>query len=83
MISSGINVGDGSIIAAGAVVVKDVEPYSIVGGIPAKHIRYRFDERIREQLLELRWWEYPIESLNGINFSDINQAISQLQSLHS
>ena len=44
MIRSGVKIGDGAIIASGAIVTKDVEPYSIVGGIPARHIRYRFDE---------------------------------------
>lgn len=53
----GVKIGDGAIVAAGAVVVKDVEPYSIVGGVPAKHIKYRFDEETRRKLLELRWWD--------------------------
>lgn len=44
MIRSGVKIGDGAIIASGAIVTKDVEPYSIVGGIPARHIRYRFDD---------------------------------------
>lgn len=57
-INTGVTVGHGAIIATGAVVVNDVEPYSIVGGIPAKHIRWRFDAEIRRRMLNTRWWEY-------------------------
>jgi len=57
MIKSGVSIGVGSVIGAGAVVVKDVEPYSVVGGVPAKFIKYRFDKNIREMLLESKWWE--------------------------
>lgn len=52
-IMSGVHIGQGAVIAAGAVVTKDVEPYAIVGGVPAKVIRYRFDEDIRAKLLEI------------------------------
>lgn len=55
-IIAGINIGDGAIIAAGAMVTKDVEPYSIVGGVPAQIIRYRFDRKKIEYLLKLKWW---------------------------
>lgn len=57
MIMSGVTIGDGAVIAANAHVVKDVSPYEIVGGNPAKHIKWRFDEEIRELLLKLKWWE--------------------------
>lgn len=59
LILPGITIGDGAIIGAGAVVTKDVPPYAIVGGNPAKVIRYRFDEAQREALLEIRWWDWP------------------------
>jgi len=55
-ILSGVEVGDGAIIGTGAIVTKNVEPYSIVVGVPAKHIKYRFPKHIREQLLEIKWW---------------------------
>jgi acetyltransferase-like isoleucine patch superfamily enzyme len=57
IILGNINIGDGSIIAAGAVVTKDVEPYSIVGGVPAKHIKYRFNENTRNELKRKKWWD--------------------------
>ena len=57
MIKSGVRIGDGAIIATGAIVTKDVEPYSIVGGIPAKLIRYRFSREEIEWLQGLKWWE--------------------------
>lgn len=73
MIKSGISVGNGAIIAAGSVVVKDVEPYSIVGGVPAKHIRYRFNEEQITFLLDSRWWENDLSWLkqNKDHFMDI------------
>lgn len=61
IIMDGVTIGIGAIIAAGAVVTKNVESYSIVGGIPAKHIKYRFDEQTRNFLQESQWWDYPNE----------------------
>lgn len=61
VITSGVTVGHGAIVATRAVVVKDVEPYSIVGGNPAKHIRYRFDEPTREALLRIKWWDWSTD----------------------
>lgn len=57
VILGGVKIGHGAVIAAGSVVTKDVDAYSIVGGIPAKHIRYRFDESKREECLRECWWE--------------------------
>lgn len=62
-IMSGINIGDGSIIASNSVVTKDVEPYSIVGGNPAKHIRYRFNVEDINDLLSIKWWEWEDEKI--------------------
>lgn len=56
LIMDGVTVGDGAVIGAGAVVTKDVPPYAIVGGVPAKIIKYRFSEKKISQMLELQWW---------------------------
>lgn len=65
MIMSGVTIGDGAIVAARAVVTRDVEPYAIVGGNPAKLIKYRFDEPTREALLRIRWWDWPDEKIRA------------------
>lgn len=67
LIRSGIKIGDGAIIAAGAVLTKDVEPYAIVGGVPAKRIKWRFPELLRERLLRVRWWQYHVADFNGLD----------------
>ncbi|WP_041277819.1 type B chloramphenicol O-acetyltransferase [Desulfotalea psychrophila] len=63
MIMSGVRVGDGAIIASRSLVTRDVEPYSIVGANPAKHIRFRFSEIEIAMLLEMQWWHWPDEKV--------------------
>lgn len=63
IILSGVTIGDGAIIGARAVVTKDVPPYTIVGGVPAKAIRKRFDEKTIKSLLNLKWWDWPEERI--------------------
>lgn len=63
VILSGVHIGDGAVIGARAVVTKDVAPYTVVGGVPAKKIKLRFDEETVRQLLTLRWWDWPAEKI--------------------
>ena len=63
VILSGVRIGDGAIVAARAVVTGDVEPYTIVGGVPAKPIRKRFTPETIHRLERLRWWDWPREKL--------------------
>lgn len=63
IIMPGVKVGDGAIIAANSTVTKNVEPYAIVGGNPAKEIKKRFSKEQIEKLLELKWWDWEIEKI--------------------
>jgi virginiamycin A acetyltransferase len=62
-IMPGVHIGDGAIIATKSIITKDVAPYSIVGGNPAKLIRKRFSEKDINTLLDKRWWDWPIEKI--------------------
>jgi len=63
MIMPGVHVGDGATIAARAVVTKDVEPYSIIAGVPGKVIKKRFSDEQITKLLEIKWWDWPLEKI--------------------
>lgn len=63
IILSGVNIGDGAIIGARAVVTKDVPPYTVVGGIPAKEIKKRFDAETIDKLQQIQWWDWSFEKI--------------------
>lgn len=81
VIMAGVHIGDGAIIATRAVVTKDIPPYAIVGGIPAKKIRSRFDDKTIELLEQLKWWDWDTakirENLDAIRKADI-EALKKL-----
>ena len=66
-IMSGVTIGDGSVIATNSHIVKDVEPYTVVGGNPSKVIKKRFEDETINKLLELKWWEFPDEIIDEIS----------------
>ncbi|MEH7230066.1 CatB-related O-acetyltransferase [Bacillus safensis] len=68
--STGITVGDGAVIAAGSIVTKDVPPYAIVGGTPAKLIKFRFPPHIIQKLMNLKWWQYAFGDFTTVKADD-------------
>lgn len=74
-LAGGVTVGDGAVILSGAVVTKDVPPYAIVGGVPARILRYRYDPETIDFLLRTKWWDKPLEWLrdNSHLLCDIEQ----------
>ena len=85
VILPGVHVGDGAIIGANSVVGSHVEPYSIVVGNPARLVRKRFDEELTELMLEWKWWDKPVEEINGLipilTDSDLDAVKEKIRSL--
>lgn len=80
-IMEGVTIHDGAVVAAGAIVTKDVPPYAIVGGVPAKIIKYRFDEETIKKLLDLKWWEKDQEWIKKYadDFADVKKLLSNAE----
>lgn len=82
VLKPGITIGNGAVIAANAVVTKDVPDYAIVGGIPSKIIKYRFTKETIEELIGIKWWEYDFLDFQSIPLdSDINDFIKEFRNL--
>ncbi len=82
-IMPGVIIGDGAIIGTNALVTSDVAPYTIVGGNPAKLIRRRFDEETTQFLLQLAWWNWPIEQITKNLQSIVHGDLSALRALRN
>ncbi|EOW0744144.1 TPA: CatB-related O-acetyltransferase [Proteus mirabilis] len=83
MIMPGVTIGEGAIIAANSVVTKDVAPYSIVGGIPAKHVKYRFEPKVIEQLLSLNIYSWPEKKFAALKPYLCQASIDKLLTAHT
>ena len=80
-INPGVMIGDGAVVAAQAVVVRDVPPYAIVGGNPAQLIRMRFPESLVSRLLALKWWNYAFPQFSGLAVSDPDAFANGLENM--
>lgn len=81
VVMDGITIGDGAIVGSNAVVTHDVPPYAIVAGVPARVLKYRFEEHTIKELLELKWWNLTDKEIATLPFHNIEECIKQLKEL--
>lgn len=79
LVMPGINIGDGAIVASRSVVTRDIEPYTIVGGAPARVVKKRFSEDVIDILLEMKWWDWPIEKIKQCQAILLSQDIEKIK----
>ncbi len=80
-IRDGVTIGDGAIVGAHSVVTKDVPPYAIVAGSPARLVRMRFRDAVIERLLQFQWWRYSLYDLHGVDFTKPEEALARIEVL--
>lgn len=81
IIMNGVTIGNGAVIGAGAIVTKDVDHYSVVAGVPAKHMKYRFPADVIQRLLLLKWWELNDALLKNHRLKNIYESLKFLESI--
>jgi acetyltransferase-like isoleucine patch superfamily enzyme len=81
VVLAGLNIGTGSVIGAGSVVTKNVPPYSIVVGNPARVLKYRFPKDLIDKFLKSKWWELPEEKIRSLPLDDPRECIKKVEAL--
>lgn len=81
IVRRGVTIADGAVVGAGAVVLNDVPAYAVVAGVPAKILRYRFEEETIRKLLELKWWEIDESKLGRLDFSHVEECIAAVEQM--
>lgn len=82
IIKPGVTLGTGSVVGANSVVLRDIAPYEVVGGVPARHIRSRFPQELCDDILRSEWWEYPVNTLKTLRTGNVRHFLDDLKALN-